>query len=90
MTKKYPLPTYKNDAREAAKIVLFLVDSPLRPLGSPLGLEDKRTLFSLIFCLKIAGNGFIIFSPQFLAILFLGKYFKKSVKDCEISDRQLD
>ena len=66
------------------------MDSPLRPLAPIPRLSGQKNFFSR---LKIAGNGFwqFFFLHNFWTkrAIILGKYFKKPVKDCEFSDRQL-
>ena len=78
-----------NFHREAAQKVFFLMDSPLRPLA-PSRLSGQKK-FCLYFFLPETDfdNSF---SPQFLDLksyIVLSKYFKKPVKYCEFSDRQL-
>ena len=51
--------------REAAKQLLFLVDSPLRPLAPPPLAQWKKEL--LFFVLKQPQTGFAIFWPYFQA-----------------------
>ena len=69
----------------------FLVDSPLRPLGPPR--LSGQFFFFFVFFLKKSEPDFDNFFLQYFwtkRAVFLGKYFNKSVKDCEFSVRQLN
>ena len=64
-----------------------------KTFSPPPSDSGQKNYLKKILCLEIAGNGLCNFFLSTIIwtkrAIFLGKYFKKPVNDCEFSDRQL-